>query len=542
MNNLISRRNFLKIAGAGAGIAAAAGLAGCGAASSASTAASTASSAAASSAASAASETVKTGGTIVIGTANTPTVLGWTPSIASNANIAYQRLVFETLLNYTVDGELCGELATDWKTEPDANKITFTLLSGVKFSDGSDFNASVAKWNIEQYMAASRTEVNSVDTVEAPDDTTLVINLKSWNSSALMTLGIYIYMMSKNEFDTQGQDYMSANPVGTGPFTLDTYTDASEYNYVKNTNFHIEGKPYLDGVKMQCMSDSTTMENALLAGDIDIMVSTAAQVVLDLKDNPDYTLQLNTNGVGKEMTGILPASQPDGTPFGEAAIRQAFCYAIDTDQLNTTLGYGLYEMTNQWAAKGASTYNEDVVGYPVSVEKGIAKMEEGGYKDGFDTTFYTLPQMNDYTVAISDMLSKVGIKCTIETIDLTRHSTMATDGWGEGIYYHWATISPDLGLYMGRHLDPNGAYYKKTILHPDDAVALLNEVRAAKTDDDKQKLSWQLQSLIYDTYALFGKPMYVTMIGVFKANYVKDDGYMVNYGSSWKPADCWLNK
>ena len=63
---------------------------------------------------------------------------------------------------------------------------------------------------------------------------------------------------------------------------------------------------------------------------------------------------------------------------------------------------------------------------------------------------------------------------------------------------HFATIAPDLGLYMGRHLDKNGAYYAKGIQHPDKEMELLEEIRRCMDPDEKHKLEKELQAAIYD--------------------------------------------
>lgn len=88
--------------------------------------------------------------------------------------------------------------------------------------------------------------------------------------------------------------------------------------------------------------------------------------------------------------------------------------------------------------------------------------------------------------AIANMLDEVGIHCNIQQVDGATQNQMYMDGTWEGLMPHWTTVSPDLGLYMGRHLDYNGAYYAKGIQHPDKEMQLLEEIRRCMDPDEAQ--------------------------------------------------------
>ena len=95
---------------------------------------------------------------------------------------------------------------------------------------------------------------------------------------------------------------------------------------------------------------------------------------------------------------------------------------------------------------------------------------------------------------------------------------------------------------MGRHLDVNGAYYAKGIQHPQDCLDLLNQIRVARDDKTKIADEWNLQSLIYDKYALFGKPLCVSLVATFKKSYVQGDDFGLRHTSTWSPENTWLDK
>ncbi|MGB8452996.1 MAG: ABC transporter substrate-binding protein [Anaerocolumna sp.] len=487
---------------------------------------------------------VKTGGTLKIGTGQSPTVIGYTPEITNNSFIQYLRCSFDSLLFYDEDGNLAPELAEKWETDSDKATITFHLRQGVKFQDGTDFNAEAVKWNMEEYQTAKRTEVSSIESIECPDDYTVVLQLGAWSSSALESIGYFVYYMSPTAVkDNGGAEWARINAVGTGPYIEKSFEQGVSVKYEKNPNYWEEGKPYLDGIEFSIISDATTLENSLVSGEIDMISYASIDQMHNnyLNSNSSFTIEQNSNGIGVESTGIIPSSAKEDDPFYNDKVRQAFCYAIDADNIVNALGYGLLTRTNQWAAPNAKTYNPEVKGYTYDPDKAKSLLTEAGYADGFDTTLWCPTGSDNWAAAIADNLNAVGIRAKVEIVDAAKAFDLMSNGW-EGIFFHWASIGPDLGLYMGRHLDPNGAYYSKGIKHPQDCLDLLTAIRTAKDDESKLSTEMELQKKIYDDYALFGLPLYITPVAAIKQAYVMDDNYTKYHVASWTPARTWLDK
>ena len=176
----------------------------------------------------------KSGGVVKIGTGQSPTVIGYTPEITNNSFLQFLRTAFNSLCFYDEEGNLAPELAESWETDADAATITFHLRSGVKFSDGTDFNAEAVKWNLEQYQEAGRTEVSDIASIECPDENTVVITLEAWRSSALESIGFFVYYMSPTAFEENcGVEWARFNAVGTGPFVLTSLSRALVLNMRK---------------------------------------------------------------------------------------------------------------------------------------------------------------------------------------------------------------------------------------------------------------------------------------------------------------------
>jgi len=487
--------------------------------------------------------TPKYGGVLKYASHNTVSTPGYTPECTNNASLIFLNTAYESLTYYDETGAIVPRLATEWTTDPDEPSITWTLRQGVKFADGTDFNADAVKTNIEEYQKCERNETKNVKSCEVVDDYTIKMVLNSWNSSTLESVGFFVYYMSPKAL--QDVDTLRNSSCGTGPFQVTEFNSGVSVKYAKNENYWQDGKPYLDGVEIYVVDEPTTRASAFEAGEYDMILMNNLAVANDLINTKQYEMERNKSGQGLVMTGLIPNSADEASPFANAKVREAMCYAIDSQSLCDAFGYGMLQTLNQWAAPGSVTYDKDLKAMDYDPEKAKSLLAEAGYPDGFDTTLTTDAGNKDMFTAAANMLAEVGINCTVNQVDESAQVSLYQNGNWEGIMGHFAAISPDLGLYMGRHLDKDGAFYAKGIQHPDDAMQLLEDIRTAPTDDEKIQDEYKMQELMYngeDGLAIFGKPLFVQFEPIFKQSYVKGDRRSVDHVGTWSIADCWLDK
>ena len=168
----------------------------------------------------------------------------------------------EGLIASKANVEYFGLLAADWIVDVDEPSITFKLREGVKFTDGSDFNAEVVKWNCERAQDADMLDTNIIS-IEVVDDYTIKFGLEEW--SFLIFASFERAMISKEAFEANGIEWARENPVMTGPFKLKQYDRGVKLVYERNENYWQEGKPYLDGVEYHFISDTMTQNAAMQA-------------------------------------------------------------------------------------------------------------------------------------------------------------------------------------------------------------------------------------------------------------------------------------
>lgn len=482
------------------------------------------------------------GGVVKYASHNTTSTPGYTPENTTNASLIYLNTAYESLTYYNEAGEIIPRLATEWVTDPEEPSITWTLREGVKFADGTDFNADAVIRNIEEYQKCQRNETANVASCEAIDDYTVKMVLNSWNSATLESVGFFVYYMSPAAMEDV--DALRNTSCGTGAFQVTEFEPGVSVKYTKNENYWQEGKPYLDGVEIYIVDEPTTRASAFEAGEYDIILMNNMTVANDLMNKNLYEVETNVSGQGLVMTGLIPNSALEG-PFQDPRVRRAMCYAIDTEALSNAFGYGLLKTLNQWAAPGTITFDENLNGITYNPEKAKELLAEAGYPDGFDTTLTTDAGNKDYFTAAANMLTEVGIRCQVNLVDESAQVNLYSTGTWEGIMGHFASIAPDLGLYMGRHLDVNGAFYAAGIQHPDDHMELLEAIRTAPTEEDKVQKEYEMQALIYDAEngsALFGQPLYIQCEPILKHSYVKDDHRSIDHVATWSIENCWLDK
>ena len=196
--------------------------------------------------------------------------------------------IYNSLLKLTPPPELkiVPELAKSWEVLDGGKTYVFHLEEGVKFHDGTDFDAQVAKWNIDRILnpevkAWVRPYYEEIDQVEAVDKYTLRVRMKEPSGALPMALAGYfqgIPMVSPKAVEKYGDDW-KRHPIGTGPFMMKEWIPGEHVLLVKNPHYFKPGLPYLDALDCRIMKDPLTATTSLRAGEIDFIVRVPLQQV-----------------------------------------------------------------------------------------------------------------------------------------------------------------------------------------------------------------------------------------------------------------------
>lgn len=218
------------------------------------------------------------GGTVVIGTTDSVTKLDPADSydyFSSNVLVQITHGLMEMPLDST-DAQK-GPIIEDYSISTDGKEYTFTLKTGIKFSDGTAFNATAVKWNIDRVLALPDGEpafllTDVVNKTEVVDETHVKIYLNIADATFLQRLvytvawPISTISLPADELSGRSADTL---PAGLGPYMIDTWTKDVELILVPNPNY-FGTAPKNDRIIVKFYTDASTMLTALENGDIDV--------------------------------------------------------------------------------------------------------------------------------------------------------------------------------------------------------------------------------------------------------------------------------
>ncbi len=356
------------------------------------------------------------------------------PAEANNDSYICTHLAVEALVQAQQDGTVTPLLATSWKVADDGLSVTFSLRKGVKFHDGSDFNADVCKWNLDLEIAAKVSGASNWKSIDKIDDYTVRINLASYQNIVLTGLAsVVTQQISKAYFDKNGIEASRWNPVGTGAFILEKYERDAKLTYKRNPNYWDTGKPYLDGVTMTVIADATVRKLALQKGDVDRLTVAGGTEATELQQ-AGFVLRTAPGGT----FFLVPDSANDKSPWANIKVRQAASHALDREALAKGLGLGFLNTAYQLYPGYADSKIPGLVLTEYNTTKAKDLLTQAGYPTGFKTTIHnsTRGVPKDYLEAVAAMLRAIGIDVTTDLPEAGRYTDLRSKGWNDGMLNH----------------------------------------------------------------------------------------------------------
>ncbi|MEE1825424.1 ABC transporter substrate-binding protein [Streptomyces sp. BE20] len=413
------------------------------------------------------------GGTLRYGAAVEPD--SWDPHAASTAVTGrLLRPVLESLVSLAPDGTVKPWLAESWTVSPDGLTYTFTLRTGVTFSDGTPFDAAAVKANFDHITAPKTASKRAAGLLgpykdtEVVDPRTVAVHLTAPHASLLNAVGsTFLGFHSPVALRDHVGDLSSGGPfvVGTGPFTFESVTPGQQavfkrrpdYAWAPPTAAH-QGQAKLESIVVLLLKEDASRVGALTSGQVDaaelipanrlagLRGQNGVQVVRKAVPGVPYTYYLNTARA----------------PFDDLRARQAARHAIDFAGIVKGIFQSEYEQA--WGPLAPSTPGADASlakAWEFSKEKAERLLDEIGYtgrdSDGYRTkdgkrftveqpyvqTFVSA-QNHTFDVGIQDALKQVGIELKLVPLD----SAGSIGRTGKGDYdvfaFAWQGSDPSL--------------------------------------------------------------------------------------------------
>ncbi len=313
-----------------------------------------------SSASSSASATPVAGGTLKITEPSEPRSVD--PAVLNNVGGAYNPTMGNALYGQLIEGDsltsqVVPSMATSLVTSDNGKTWTLTLRSGIVYSDGTPMTAAdvVANWNhIANPTAGSASIQDALGfTSAATGPLTVVATLKAQNIHfPTVIMESDLNWVAKPAALALGQSAFDANPIGAGPFTLQSWQRGSSMTVVKNPKYWDAPKPYLDKIVFNWIVDPTQRANAAQTGATDMTLEGNWGNVVKAQSNKSLQVNLLPYGGG---TGL--GFNATAAPFNNPLARQAVADALDLTLIDTALnGVATGQVPTTYFEKGTTFY------------------------------------------------------------------------------------------------------------------------------------------------------------------------------------------
>lgn len=424
--------------------------------------------------------------------------------------------IYESLLTYgDKDTTVQPALAEKWEASDDGLTYTFYLRKGVKFHDGTDFNAEAVIVNFERWMNGDAEkfpyytmfggfkseEGHVIKEITAKDDHTVVFTLKRPQAPFLKNIAMSPFGISSPAAIEKYGDDLRSNPVGTGPFKFVEWKANDRIVLEKYDGYWLKDYPKLKQVIFKTIPENSARLNALQTGEIDLMDGLNPSDLDKVKSDSKLQLferpSMNVGYVGLTVTR---------KPLDNKLVRQALNHAVDKKAIIDSFYGGFAEPAKNPMPPSLEGYDDSTEEYPYDVEKAKALLKEAGFPDGFEMELWAMPVARPYMpegMKVAEVLQasfeKIGVKAKIVTYDWATYLDKASKGEADSFLLGWTGDNGDPDNFIYTLLDKdsiggnNYTYFANEELHK-----ILIEAQTVTDQAKRNELYKQAQAIVHD--------------------------------------------
>ncbi|MNW31217.1 Heme-binding protein A precursor [compost metagenome] len=441
--------------------------------------------------------------------------------VTDGESLKIAQQVFDTLLSYEPGStKVQPSLAESWEVTEDGLTYTFKLRQGVKFHDGTDFNAEAVVFNFERWgnpgseykfegdsfdyydsMFGSE-ESRVIKEVTAVDEHTVQFTLNQPQAPFLQNIAMSSFGIASPTAVKEKTTNFKSEPVGTGPFVFKEWKRNDSITLEKNPDYWQEGLPKLNKVIVRSIPDNTARFNALQNGEIDIMEDLNADDLTVLESNANLQkIERPSFNVG--YVGFNTKKKP----FDDKKVRQALNHAVNKQAIVDAFFGGSAQVAKNPLPPTLWGYNDEIQDYAYDPEKAKALLAEAGHPDGIaeTLTFYAMPVSRPYmpdgrkvAEAIQADLEKIGVTVSIQSPEWATYLDDLKVGKKDDLYMlGWTGDNGDPDNFIYTLLDKdtipgnNRSFYVNEELH-----TILVEAQKEVDQDKRAELYKQAQVII----------------------------------------------
>jgi peptide/nickel transport system substrate-binding protein len=451
--------------------------------------------------------------------------------------------IFNSLVTVDTNLHYVPELAESWDVLENGKVYVFHLRRGVKFHEGSDFDAEVVRWNYQRAVDPDEDAfiapfLSIVESVEVIDSHTVKFTLKHPSRTLLPTMAVNrvgFLQMSPTSYKRWGKDEVRLHPDGTGPFKLGKWEQNRIVVLEKNPNYFKPGLPYLDRVELQVMKEGVTRVTALRAGEIDFANYIPREHVERL--SKDAKIQVLKGKDTQRTQSFFNLRKP---AFQDVRVRKAILgYGIDRQAIAKTALLGQAQPLWSPIPPGGLDHIDFGEQFAYNPDKAKALLKEAGY-DEKNPLRYTImthgaeAALPTIATIIKTQLAKIGVEVTVEVIDrpiFLRRQNRDRD-WDQNLNLSGAVLDT---YTVSRLIDSRAG--ANTPNHTDKHVdELIDRLREATTDEAYLTAGHDLQRYVVPETMIYTSLTTLPFIQAARApvkGYEQLNGFKVRFETVW---------
>jgi glutathione transport system substrate-binding protein len=410
---------------------------------------------------------------------------------------AVAKSFYQGLYGFDKSLKLGPVLADSYSASKDGLSYTFKLKKGIKFQDGTDFNAEAVKFNFDRVTNPDNklkryTLYKNIAKTEALDATTVRFTLKEPFSAFINSLAHpSAVIISPAALQKYGKA-IAQNPVGTGPFKFVEWKQTDFVKVEKFAGYWRKGYPKVDSITWRPVVDNNSRAAMMQTGEASFTYPVPFEQVETLKAKPNLEVTVAPSIVQRYLS--LNMQQK---PFDNPKVREALNYGINKDAMIKVV-YGGYAIPAEGAVPKDVAFSFKSGPWPYNPVKARELLKEAGYPNGFDTTLWSAFTDSTSQKAIQfvqQQLRVIGVNVQIQALEAGQR-VEKVENWQDPAtapvrmyYVGWSASTGESDwalrpLFATESMPPksfNTAYYKNPAVDADLAKALSTTDAAEKT-------------------------------------------------------------
>jgi ABC-type transport system substrate-binding protein len=453
--------------------------------------------------------------------------------------------LFNSLVTINAQLNYIPELAESWDILENGKVYVFHLRKGVKFHDGTDFDAEVVRWNYRRIMDPEEKVFvapffSIIDTVEAVDSHTAKFTLKHPSMTLLPVMAanrVGFLQMSPASYKHWGKEDVRLHPAGTGPFKLVRWEQNQMIVLEKNPHYFKPGLPYLDRIEFRVMKEGVTRATALRAGEVDFANYVPREQVERLERDPQIGVLR-----GWDTQRVATFLNLNKAPFTDVRVRRALLgYGINRQVIAKTALLGQAQPLWSFVPPGAKDHLDFGEQFPYDPEKARILLKEAGF-DESNPLHYTImthgaePALPMVATIMKTQYAKLGVEVTVEVLDrpIFLRRLVKDRDWDQVVNFSGAVLDT---YTLSRSLDTRAG--NNTLNHQDAHVdALIERMKEAATEEAYRQAGHDLQRYLVENMMTTS----VTTLPFLQAARTNVKGYEHLHGFKIRFETTWLDR